>query len=279
MYCHECGAEVPNGKNYCNKCGAKLVATADDPESSTSLDNTDGSTASPTKQGAEPRPSRKPSPAKAVAIIALCLCAGIALGFGVVKAWELFGDSSTAPTYGPEDELDFGEPVTVENMDPEDPASYYLSNSHVYKQIKASTSSDALSESAITESIQNRGFEEYQITTTYSMDGEFFLEKEVTGDSDEAHPSYDIIYITPDEHIWVIYNNNGDFMANPLFYNAESTKPELLISEHDYLTSYDSESDSFYHLIPGEELSRISTVKRIDAETLNPLTKEKLEQL
>lgn len=69
-------------------------------------------------------------------------------------------------------------------------------------------------------------------------------------------------------------------MANPVTYNTESGRDvQLLISETETVTSYDSAKNKFYVIIPGESEAIVKTVGRIDAETLDKLTVEVIDEL
>ena len=73
----------------------------------------------------------------------------------------------------------------------------------------------------------------------------------------------------------------GSVIANPVGYNMESNAhgAQLILSESEVITSYDSVTNSFYESIPNESELIVKTVNHIDAETLNSLTVEDIEAL
>lgn len=66
---------------------------------------------------------------------------------------------------------------------------------------------------------------------------------------------------------------NGSVVANPVSFNIQSElSVQVIISEKDTVTSYDSTTNKFFETIPDESVLLVITVDRIDAETLNSLT-------
>lgn len=63
-------------------------------------------------------------------------------------------------------------------------------------------------------------------------------------------------------------------------YNLESTRAaQLLISESQEITSYNSHTNKYYVTIPKESAVIVRIVEKIDAETLNQLTCEEIDRL
>ena len=132
-------------------------------------------------------------------------------------------------------------------------------------------------EAEVLKTLRERGFTDNPITTEYTSDGEMIDEKEV-GESDETHPYYQTFFISETGEYWTIFATMGNIIANPAGFNLESNTygVQLILAESEVLTCYDSSTNSLYKTIPNESELIIKVVDRIDAATLNSLTKESL---
>ncbi len=139
---------------------------------------------------------------------------------------------------------------------------------------------EEMTEAEVIELLKERGFTDNPITTEYTADGEMIDKKEV-GESDETHPYYQTIFLSETGEYWTIIVMKGSVIANPVGYNMESNAhgAQLILSESEVITSYDSVTNSFYESIPNESELIVKTVDHIDAETLNSLTVEDIEAL
>ena len=73
---------------------------------------------------------------------------------------------------------------------------------------------------------------------------------------------------------------NGSIFANPVSYNMNSERTaQLLISESEQLTSYESNTNKYYVTIPNEDAAIVRVVEKIDADSLNKLTVEEIDKL
>ncbi len=144
--------------------------------------------------------------------------------------------------------------------------------SQVLETVEAAKSKDVTCEADTIILFAERGFGKVSIATTYDMDGNYFEECEADPDSDEKHPLYSAYYIGQDGYIWLIYSCNGEFSAWPASYVLSGqTGRDVLVSEHEYVMSYDSETNCFYKLIPDTEGCMIVEVPTIDAAMLDQL--------
>ncbi len=139
---------------------------------------------------------------------------------------------------------------------------------------------EEMTEAEVIALLKERGFTDNPITTEYTADGEMIDKKEV-GESDETHPYYQTIFLSETGEYWTIIVMKGSVIANPVGYNMESNAhgAQLILSESEVITSYDSVTNSFYESIPNESELIVKTVDHIDAETLNSLTVEDIEAL
>jgi len=175
------------------------------------------------------------------------------------------------------------EPTPAPTSKPEKPSEadeYYNNNAVVVKIIDANESSDVPTEAEVANILHARGFGNYPITYEYDMGGEYVDQVEITKDVETKRPMYETYYIAECGDVWSIFVINGMIMANPASYNLESKLGvQLLVSESEELTSYDSATNKFYVTIPKETAVIVKTVDKIDAETLNQLTREEIDKL
>ena len=159
---------------------------------------------------------------------------------------------------------------------PENPTeedNYYWDNSTVLDVIDAKGSPDVPTEADVVDILKERGFEGYPITYEYTLDGEYADDAEISGSTSVKRPMYTTYYISQAEEVWVIFVINGEIIANPAAFNLDSTlQSQLLLSENEWLTSYDEKTSRFYVTIPEESAVIVRMVERIDAKTLDGLT-------
>ena len=164
------------------------------------------------------------------------------------------------------------EPVEVVRSAPENVEEYYKERSTIVDSYKVEKSEHIQSAGQAVENIQGRGFAQYPVTFDYASDGTYVSEQEVT-DTNEQHPIYQTFYFSANEELWTIIVVNGSIIANPVSYNMQSERDvQLIVSESEVITGYDSSKNIFYETIPNESELIVHVVERIDAETLDSLT-------
>lgn len=157
---------------------------------------------------------------------------------------------------------------------------FYQENSEILCTFDVNTSDDVPTEEEVMTLLSARGFADFPITFDYGMDGAYVGEEEIAGDAATKHPMYQTFFISENQELWTIFVINGSVIANPVSYNLESTRAaQLLISESQEITSYDSNANKYYITIPKESAVIVRTVDKIDAETLNQLTCEAIDRL
>lgn len=173
--------------------------------------------------------------------------------------------------------LDIEESYEVEMIDVEE---YYEKNSTIIEKINVKDSEQIYNEKEVLELLNDRGFTEYEITTEYSMDGEYYDSVTVSQESKEEHPIYSAYYISDSEMIWNVTVVNDTVIASPISYNLElETGVQVIVSESEYITGYDSVTNMFYEIEPKKIFAEVISVEVIDSKTLDELTYEKIEGL
>lgn len=171
------------------------------------------------------------------------------------------------------------EKASAMKTDPVDVEEYYKEKSSIVTSYDVKTSDGIQAEKKAVEDIKERGFEQYPVTYDYSIDGEYIKEQEASG-SKETHPIYQTYYASSNGELWTIIVINGSIIANPVSYNMQSERGvQLVISESEVITGYDSEKNVFYETIPNESELIVVVVDKIDAATLDSLTVEVINGL
>ena len=163
---------------------------------------------------------------------------------------------------------------------PENPTEseeYYWNNFTVLKVLNATDSNELLSEKQAISLLKDRGFNTYDITTNYTVNGDYLDEKIINNSSDEKHPFYETYYVNKNKEVWTIYIINGTIYAFPVSFSGE-TGIEMSVSESKEITSYDDFTNTFYIVIPKNTDSPVITVNRIDAQTLDSLTIKEMKK-
>ncbi len=161
-----------------------------------------------------------------------------------------------------------------------DADAYFQNNSSIVSEIEVNDSDKVHTETEVYNDFVGRGFVENPIETDYSMNGDYFESEAISNTSSTKHPYYQTSYITSNGDIWIIIEINGAVMANPVSYNLQSgSNVQVIISETETVTSYDSQTNKFYETIPNESELIVKTIGSIDAETLENLTFGDIDEL
>lgn len=189
--------------------------------------------------------------------------------------------ASNEPTTSSEP-LESSEPTTP--SEPSQPSEtideYYANNSTIIKIVDATTSPAVPTEAQVVDLLTERGFVGYPVTYEYEMGGVYVDDVEISQSADVKRPMYTTYFVSEAGEFWTIYVINGSIFANPVSYNMNSERTaQLLISESEQLTSYESNTNKYYVTIPNEDAAIVRVVEKIDADSLNKLTVEEIDKL
>lgn len=141
--------------------------------------------------------------------------------------------------------------------------------STVLSSFDVKSSPDLHSESEAYANLTGRGFTQYEITTTYDIEGNFSLASAINEHSSAQHPIYETYYRTESGEVWLITETNGTVTATPFSYNLESGEGnQLIYSELETVIGYDGVTNKFYLIEPDRDYMVVIVVDYIDAETL-----------
>lgn len=261
MLCPKCGKEIRETAKFCSHCGISIIAQQSD--GSAHQINT-GQAEKTISVHSFAKRHRRGSGARGLMIavlILLLLCILSVVGLYIINGFE-----------------DMTETIGDEDNSMLDAESYFERTSTVISAIPVGTSEAIQSEREVYKTILERGFEQYPISTTYSVDGEYYDTIEITEDSTEVHPLYETYYQSENGEYWTIYSVNGATMAFPISYNMESDLGvEVMLSETESVMSYDYHTNTFYENIPNDSTMIVVVVDRIDSETLDKMTIEEID--
>ncbi len=157
---------------------------------------------------------------------------------------------------------------------------YFWDYYDVYQVTDVTTSDKMYSEKEVLELLGDRGFEQCTVEYYFTVEGEWVDFLEASNDSVEQHPMYVVEYISNSLEFWAIYIVNDQIWASPLTYNLNEREDAhaVYISETGTIQEHVSKNNQFYTLIPKPEYCKIKVVDRIDAATLNSLTRKELDK-
>ena len=177
---------------------------------------------------------------------------------------------SNTPTF------DMSVPHKVEPPNAEELLDSY---GEIRSKTPAADSQQVQSESVLVNDLESRYLADAEIITEYNMSGEYLGENDIYRYSDELHPIYTTYYVASSGEIWVITVVNGVMMAEPFSYNYggnNSNKVPVIVTETDSIYSYDGTTNTFFDFVPDSSKLRMVKVDKINRETLEGLTSDKL---
>lgn len=265
--------------NYCGKCGSKLDDT-------TGLcPNCDKEQFEEVKPQTQKTQS-KPNGAKRILKFLLALLLTILLLGGSIGALsyfdvinipgmdKLFSNMGIQKRDRNSEDIDESS-INYENykVEPINAEEYLEENTKILDSWDVDTSTNIYTEQGIISMLKDRGFTSYPVTTEYTLSGDYISSLEVSEASSEKHPTYQTFYKNTSDEWWSIVVIDGSLIANPMSYNMQNSQGvQLVISETESVTSYDSATNKFYRTLPKESSLKLKVVGKIDTGTLDKLS-------
>lgn len=273
-YCNICGTKMGNKEKFCPKCGAPYTA--------------------PPQMANTNKPIQKKNNDNKKTII-IAIIAGVIILFtfvvGILLISGAIGQDGNSKKGENDnlDELDTSiQTITNANggnisVDPPETGAfeattinveeYYQSSSTIISKIPVQNSNSIHSGAEAYSNLESRGFYEYPIYVSYSINGEYIGDTEISSSSTDKYPTYFTYYTASNGDIWTIFENNGVVMARPVSYILNNNySQEILFSEATTVIAYDSSNNQFYELSPYDTIITLKVVDRIDAETLDDIS-------
>lgn len=174
-------------------------------------------------------------------------------------------------------DLPFGSSYEDGRVDPE---KYFRENGTLKDTVDVQQFDDVFTEKDAYAFFSERGFTQNPIVTEYSIEGECYLEKEISTDSDEKHPIYETMYISANGDVWNIMLIGATLVANPMYIDEETNQPaSFVVTETDTVMSYDCTANKFYETVPDESVLKMKKIDKIDAQTLETLSIKEINVL
>lgn len=208
-----------------------------------------------------------------IVVISLAVLALLVGGYAILKH-IISASNESEVQYNYANSENIPEEYVVEYPDVEE---YYEENTDIVSVININDSLDTLSEEDVIDVLDDRGFNEFTISTDYSMDGMYYDPIEISDSSSDEHPMYETYYVNSSDEVWMIIVIDGQVMAMPFSYNFlnENVVP-VIVSESEELVSYDSSTNRYYRTIPNDSVIDVRVVDTVNARTLDSLTSEVL---
>lgn len=145
----------------------------------------------------------------------------------------------------------------------------------------AQTATETPTAAQVYEETTIRGFDDAKVQASFDLEGNYHDLATLDEASDSVWPSYNFEHVSPHGILWMVYINDGMYIAVPLSHNGEALSHQLIFTEHDYVTQYDGLKNE-YSDFAFDELPDDVTGIRVDslnAATLDSYTFEQLEAM
>lgn len=145
----------------------------------------------------------------------------------------------------------------------------------------AQTSADVPTTTQVYEEAETRGFGDTQVQASFDLQGTYHDPTTLDEASEEAYPSYHFPYTSAQGVYWIIYVNDGNYLAVPFSRGGEVLSHQVVFSERDYITQYDGLKNEYSDFALDELTDGIVGVRvdSVDAATLDTYTFEQLEAM
>lgn len=131
---------------------------------------------------------------------------------------------------------------------------------------------------SVTKDLESRGFSTDYLSTSWSSDGKLLDDTTVTDKtSGTVYPAYVLTDIVDENNANFIYVNNGEVYAKTNCVVGNSEAP-VVLSEHDYVVSYDPETNTYKNVVPSVDELIVKKVDHITKEYLASFSCESLNK-
>ena len=166
---------------------------------------------------------------------------------------EVFSYTTPEPLVKPEEEV----------------RSHFEELGQVKRTLRAGSAAKLQTEKEAMSDLKKRGFDQFDITSSYDADGHWVEEIVISADGKMEHPLYETFFVPDEETLWVIYDYSGSIMAKPVLHPslADEDTP-VYLSETGTLMCFDAYNNTFYEIIPSPETAKVFQVSKVDSDTL-----------
>ncbi|MBP3893811.1 MAG: hypothetical protein J6D34_07220 [Atopobiaceae bacterium] len=122
-----------------------------------------------------------------------------------------------------------------------------------------------------------RGFDNLDVLVDFDINGNYSNPHVVDSNSTDKYPCYKMLYTSSSGVVWVVYINDGLYIAVPMGTSEQPLAKEIIVTEADAVIQYDGIPNQYSDF----DLSTLSDkvgvrVDRVDAQTLDAYTIEAL---
>lgn len=145
----------------------------------------------------------------------------------------------------------------------------------------AQSSAEVPTVAQVYEEADARGFGGAEVQASFDVTGNYHDPATLDAASEEAWASYSFPYTSAQGVYWLIYVNDGNYLAVPISHGSEVLSRQLIFTEQDHITQYDGIKNEYSDFALDELTDGIVGIRvdSLDAATLDTYTFEQLEAM
>lgn len=145
----------------------------------------------------------------------------------------------------------------------------------------AQSSQEVPTASQVYEEADTRGFGDAEVQASFDVTGSYHDPATLDETSQETWASYSFPYTSAQGVYWLIYVNDGNYLAVPVSHGSEVLSHQLIFTEQDHITQYDGIKNEYSDFALDELTDGIVGIRvdSLDAATLDTYTFEQLEAM
>jgi len=145
----------------------------------------------------------------------------------------------------------------------------------------AAASPNVPAANAVYQQVRERGFDDVEVQADFALDGSYADLHTLDEGSTERYPSYAITYVSSQDVLWVVYVNDGCYLAVPIgTVGGDPYAKQIIFTETDTITQYDGSKNQYSDFAIATIIDATCVkVTRIDRSTLDSYAPSQLEAL
>jgi len=144
----------------------------------------------------------------------------------------------------------------------------------------AATSPSVPTASTVYQEVTQRGFENPAVEADFDINGTYSESHVLDANSSEKYPSYTMLYQSTQGVLWVLYVNDGAYIAVPVGSAAGSFSKEIILVESDVVVQYDGINNEFSdRSVSSFTNAAVVRVTSVDKATLDSYSVAQLEAM
>lgn len=144
----------------------------------------------------------------------------------------------------------------------------------------AASSPSVPTASTVYQEVTRRGFENPEVEADFDINGTYSESHVLDANSSEKYPSYTMLYQSTQGVLWVLYVNDGAYIAVPVGSAAGSFSKEIILVESDVVVQYDGINNEFSdRSVSSFTNAAVVRVTSVDKATLDSYSAAQLEAM